>query len=298
MKSSLHCLPCFLQQTIKAASLSTDDTKLQKKILDEIALLLPDLDLEKSPPENSIPVYETIARLSGCADPFLALKDKSNLFALDLVEEIRFSIKKSDAPLFTAFLFSIAGNIIDYGSQQSFDAEQAIKECLTTPLAINDYKNLHQDLEQSSHILLLGDNAGEIVFDRLVIETIQASMPDKEIVYAVKENPIINDALLKDAEDCGITDLCTVISNGTNCPGTPLSTCSQDFQNIFENADLIISKGQGNYETLSEVTAPLYFLLTIKCPIVGSHIEQQGKIPVNKGDLVLMKAVENNMISS
>ncbi|MEN8256659.1 MAG: ARMT1-like domain-containing protein [Thermodesulfobacteriota bacterium] len=289
MKSSLPCLPCFLQQTIKAASLSTDDTNLQKEILNTIARLLPGLDLEKSPPENSIPVYETIARLSGCSDPFLSLKDQSNNFALGLMAEINKSITESPDPIFTAIIFSIAGNIIDYGSQQDFDAEQAIRKCLTSPLAINDYTKLRQDLEMSSRILYLGDNAGEIIFDRLVIETIQHLLPGKEITFVVKENPIINDALLKDAHDCGLTNLCRVISNGTGCPGTPLSSCPKEFQDIFADADLILSKGQGNYETLSEVTAPLYFLLTVKCPIVGSHIYQQSNISVNKGELVLMK---------
>lgn len=289
MKSSLHCLPCFLQQTIKAAHLSTPDQALQKKILDEIAVLLPCLDLEKTPPENSIPVYKTIARMSGCADPFGELKEKSNNFALSLLEDVEQAIAASKDPLNTALLFSIAGNIIDYGSQQDFDAASALTECLDTPLAINDYQALRQDLADSALLLYLGDNAGEIVFDSLVIKTLKNLFPALEIIFVVKENPIINDALMADAKKCGLPEICRVISNGTGCPGTPLADCSPEFQQLFKRADLIISKGQGNFETLSENRAPIYFLLTVKCPIVALHLQSQCQISFQKGDLVLMK---------
>ncbi len=291
MKSSLHCLPCFLQQTIKAAHLSTSNPALQKKILDEIAVLLPSLDLDKTPPENSIPVYQTIARMSGCADPFFDLKKTSNAFALSLVDDARKSIAASPDPLFTALLFSIAGNIIDYGSQQDFDAESALKRCLDTPLAINDYQNLRLDIEKSKMILYLGDNAGEIVFDSLVVETLKSLFPALEIIFVVKDRPIINDALMDDAEECDLPASCRVITNGTSCPGTPLADCSREFQELFSRADLIISKGQGNFETLSETAAPIYYLLTVKCPIVASHLHEQSTVQVDKGDLILMKGI-------
>ncbi len=292
MKSSLHCLPCFLQQTIKAAELSTPDPALQKRILDEIAALLPSLDLEKTPPENSIPVYQTIARLSGCADPFRDLKKKSNRFARNLVANARKAIAASGDPLHTALLFSIAGNIIDYGSQQDFDAAAALEKCLDTPLAINDYEALAAELSTSKLLLYLGDNAGEIVFDSLVVETLKELYPTLEIIFVVKERPIINDALMDDAEECGLTASCRVISNGTGCPGTPLADCTAEFRELFAEADLIISKGQGNFETLSQTPAPIYFLLTVKCPIVGLHLQEQSKSRIKKGELVLMKARE------
>ncbi len=296
MKSSLHCLPCFLQQTIKAASLSTSDHALQKKILDTIARLLPSLDLDKSPPENSIPVYETIARMSGCVDPFGDLKRKSNDFARSLVVDVKKPIAASSDPLHTALLFSIAGNIIDYGSQQDFDAESALKKCLDTPLAIDHYRELRQDLGKSKTLLYLGDNAGEIVFDSVVVENLRQLFPAMEIVFAVKGSAIINDALMDDATECGLPEICRVITNGTGCPGTPLTECSTEFQDIFAKADLIISKGQGNYETLSEARAAIYFLLTVKCPIVACHLHEQSRVQARKGDLILMKGVRNTII--
>ncbi|MDH3394130.1 MAG: ARMT1-like domain-containing protein, partial [Desulfobulbaceae bacterium] len=140
-------------------------------------------------------------------------------------------------------------------------------------------------------ILYLADNCGEIVFDSLLIE----QLGPQKITLAVKERPIINDALITDTASCGLNNLCTVISNGTDCPGTPLAQCSEEFQDCFHNADLIISKGQGNFETLSESNAPLYFLLTVKCPVVVDHVNMlAGKSTrVSMGEMILLKPAAN-----
>jgi hypothetical protein len=213
------------------------------------------------------------------------------------VDDVRKTVTANPDPLHAALLFSIAGNIIDYGSQQDFDAEAALATCLDTLLTINDYQKLRQDIERSKLLLYLGDNAGEIVFDSLVIETLKNMFPGLEIVYVVKASPIINDALMDDADSCGLPQLCRVITNGTGCPGTPLANCTPVFKKLFTRADLIISKGQGNYETLSETKAPVYFLLTVKCPIVGSHLQKQSTIAVSKGDMVLMRGAKNTMLN-
>lgn len=278
-------MPCFLRQTLYAARLSTSSIALQKEIMNSVSAILPELDFNISPPHNSIRVYSEIAALSGCTDPFAALKKVSNDFAMVLSTEARKTIGQAEDPLFSAIVFSIAGNIIDYGSQQHFDADKAVKECLSKKLTINDYALLKNDIEKAESILYLGDNAGEIVFDGLVIEQL-----DKKVVFAVKEGPIINDALREDAIACGLDTKCSVISNGTQCPGTPLDDCSEEFLDYFNSADIIISKGQGNFETLSELNRPIYFLLTVKCPIVGNHITELSGKEVKTGDMVLMKS--------
>lgn len=284
MKTALECMPCLLKQALYTARLSTSSPELQKKIIDNIAHILPDLDFSISPPQNSIRVYSEIASLSQCMDPFADLKKESNELALSLSTEARKNISLSRDPLFTAIIFSIAGNIIDYGSQQDFNAKKTIKNCLSQKLVINDYQLLKDDIKNGNTILYLGDNSGEIVFDSLVIEYL-----DNEVVFAVKESPIINDALLQDAIECGLDKKCTVISNGTNCPGTPLVDCSETFLEYFNKTDVIISKGQGNFETLSEVNRPVYFLLTVKCPIVGNHIMELSGKEVGTGEMILMK---------
>lgn len=285
MLSTLDCIPCFLKQALYAARLTGASPLVQKEILDRVALLLPSLDLSLTPPENSIAIYELISRITDCADPFFDLKQESNLLALGMRNKIREIIKETDHPLLTSIKFSIAGNIIDYGAHQNFDIRQTIDNCLAKKLAINDFDKLVNDLETAENILYLCDNSGEIVFDSLVVEELKT-----KVTFAVKEKPIINDALQEDALTCGLDKLGDIISNGTSCPGTPLRKCSTEFQRKFSKADLIISKGQGNFETLSEIAAPIYFLLTVKCPVIANHINDITGNDIVNGDMILLKS--------
>jgi damage-control phosphatase, subfamily I len=284
MKTALECMPCLLKQALYAARLSTSSSELQRKIMDNVAQILPDLDFSLSPPQNSTRVYSEIASLSQCMDPFADLKKESNELALSLSVEAKKAISLSNDQLLAAIIFSIAGNIIDYGSQQDFNTQKTIRNCLNQQLTINDYQFLKEDIKNANTILYLGDNSGEIVFDSLVIEHL-----DNDVIFAVKENPIINDALLQDAIECELDKKCRVISNGTSCPGTPLVDCSETFLEYFNKADVIISKGQGNFETLSEVNRPVYFLLTVKCTIVANHIMELSGKEVETGGMILMK---------
>ncbi len=285
MKTTLDCLPCFLKQTLQAARLATNDTILQKEILDQIATLLPRLDFELSPPENSILVYDTIAQISGCNDPFATIKEQSNQLGQSLTPQVQKNIDTALDPLYTACLYSVAGNIIDYGSIHEFDATGVINNCLDQHFSLNDYKQFQRELSQAKTLLYLGDNSGEIVFDTLVIKQLQKQFPKLKITFVVKERPIINDALMEDATNCGMVDLCNVIDNGTGCPGSPLEQCSSEFNAYYNEANIIISKGQGNFETLSEQKG-LYFLLICKCPVVGTHLQSLSGVDVQLGDLI------------
>ncbi|MFP3983985.1 MAG: damage-control phosphatase ARMT1 family protein [Desulfurivibrionaceae bacterium] len=285
MKTALECLPCLLRQALHGAGLATDSPDIQKSIMEQACRILSDLDFNLTPPENSIRIYEAIAGISGCKDPFIDLKNESNQLALSLRGMIKEEIERTPDPLLTAIRFSIAGNIIDYGSQQSFHPHSAIKDCLSRELAINDYQELQKDLREADSVLYLADNAGEIVLDRLVIEELEG-----RVTIAVKKEPIINDALLADAEVSGLDKICRVMDNGTSCPGTPLDLCSPELRDEFSAADIIISKGQGNFETLSEIRAPIYFLLTVKCPVVAEHIKELTGRRVENGEMVLLKS--------
>ena len=268
MKTTLDCLVCFYKQALYTARLSTTSEERQKEILARLGSLLPQLDLNLSPPENSIQVYNLIARLSNVVDPFATLKEQSNQQALQVKDMVRDKIAATADPLYSAIVFAIAGNVIDYGSHQEFDLDKTLADCLRRQPIVNDYHKLRADLEGAESILYLGDNCGELVFEGLLIEQLPG-----EVILAVKEKAIINDALMADALTCQLDKICRLISNGTGCPGTPLPGCSPEFQKAFAKADLIISKGQGNFETLShlERRPPLYFLLTIKCHIVADY---------------------------
>lgn len=285
MKTSPDCLACFLRQAQHTARLINSSRKDQQQLMDQVVTLINNFDLNTPPPVNSVAMYELLSRLSGVADPFAALKQQSNLLALAQRARVREIIRASQDPLLTAIIYAIAANIIDYGSHQHFDLQATLAGCLAKPLAINDYQALAKDLRQAENVLYLGDNCGEIVFDSLLMEQLPG-----QVTLALKERPIINDALPIDAAFCGL-EMSRVISNGTGCPGTPFELCSPEFQALFKKADLIISKGQGNFETLSECRRPIYFLFTVKCQVVARHAAALAGLstPLEINDPVLLK---------
>jgi uncharacterized protein with ATP-grasp and redox domains len=203
-------------------------------------------------------------------------------------------IQVADDPLRAAVRVAIAGNIIDYGALHSFDAAATMQECFDREFVLDDYPVLLEALQGKPKVLYLFDNCGEIVFDGLLIR--ELNKLGCQVTAAVRESPVINDATVEDAQACGLDKICSVISNGTRCPGTPLESCSEEFKEHFRTADLIISKGMGNFETLSEVSAPIFFLFTVKCSQVARHLtERQGFAPgflKGAGEMVLLRQLE------
>ncbi|MBU0730854.1 MAG: DUF89 family protein [Proteobacteria bacterium] len=287
MKPAADCFSCFRRQTEKTAILAGIEKNIFPFLLAEVEKIYKRFSSDLSPPEIAVHVYGLIAELSGNSDPYASLKMESTRQALNLMPFAQEKIKSAKDPLYASILHALAGNVIDYGSQHEFDIHQAFDTCLSNTPAINDYHGLKRDIHSARTILFLGDNCGEIVFDRLFIREMK-----KDVIFVVKEKPVINDATLSDARASGLESVCRVITNGTGCPGTPLAQCSEEFQQLFKDAELIISKGQGNFETLSEAKGPIYFLLTVKCNVVADHLMHLKKIPGTKirtGDMVIMK---------
>ena len=273
MKTSVDCLPCYLRQALQVARICSADIERQHAVLAAVAHLLPDLDLAQTPPANAIRIYTAIAGITGCSDPYLEVKKTSNEQALQVLPALREEVRQAENPLRAALRFATAGNIIDYGAAESFDIETAFASCRKTIPIIDHTDRFIEEvgkLQKHAKVLYLADNCGEIVYDLLVLECLAAYGLD--LTVAVKSGPIINDALLEDAMSCGIGEVAAIIVNGTACPGTPLPECSAEFLRNFQEADLVISKGQGNFETLSEVDRQICFFLTVKCPVVGRHI--------------------------
>ncbi len=278
MKTYLDCIPCFVQQALRVGRLSTEDEKEIKNILDNVGSLIKDIPMESSPPEIAMYVYSKIKKITGNPDPFR--KDKINHIkkAQKLYPHMKEILEESDDRLFTAVRLAIAGNIIDLGTAKTFNIEEDILKSLHQELTINDYQSFKKQIHNSKNILYLGDNSGEAVFDKLLIEEIK-----KPVTFVVREKPVINDITKQEALEIGIDKVAEVISSGTSAPGTVLSTCTDEFLEIFYNADMIISKGQGNYEALSEVDAPIFFLLKAKCHVIADNIG------VDEGSLLLME---------
>lgn len=277
MKTSVDCLACFMDQTLRVVRVSTTDESVHLEAARAVATLLPQMEMSLTPPENSVAVYSAIARITGCADPYLALKKASNDQALAMLPDLRREVEQGEAPLLAAIRLAIAGNIIDYGAMHSFDVDAALARARIIPFVIDESRQLLERvcrLPARSRVLYLADNCGEIVYDSLVIRYLVDL--GLAVTVAVKEGPIINDALVADALACGLDQYARIITNGTACPGTPLASCSVGFLHAFRDADLILAKGQGNFETLSEAVAEtdadIFFLLTVKCPVVGAHL--------------------------
>lgn len=233
-----------------------------------LGLLHSSMSYEDSPPWTCRCLHELVRRRSGVADPYVEMKRLYNGIALELLPELKAAVEASPDRFEAAARIAIAGNIIDPGVVKGLDEaklRQTLDQALHVPLAVNDLEALRAAAQNAKRILYLGDNCGEVVLDRLLLE----ELPLQRVTFAVRGRPTLNDALRQDAEEVGISRLVRVIDNGSDVPGTVLSHCNAEFRQEFESADLVISKGQGNYETLSEVEHPgLFFLLKAKCAVV------------------------------
>jgi len=256
----LDCYPCILNQTLSACrSLNIPDEQ-QKAVFDAALEILTHADPQKPPVELTADVHTVIKRITGIDDLYKKQKDISTQAALDLYDQMKEMVETSPDPFETAVRLSIAGNIIDFGVHDTFDLPAEIERVIEQPFAIDDLELLRDAVSKASHILYLGDNAGETVFDRLLIETM-----GRKVTYVVKSEPILNDALLEDARKAGIDAVAEIIASGVDSPGTVLSRANPAFLETFRGAELIISKGQGNFEALSDRDENIFFILQAKC---------------------------------
>jgi uncharacterized protein with ATP-grasp and redox domains len=281
MRTYLDCYPCFLRQALEAARMAGADEDRQYRILQEVLNELGRFKLTSTPPEMAYRIHQIVRQEMGGRDPYRQAKETSTRQALGLYPQLKALVAEADDPLKTAVRLSIAGNIIDLGLAQEYDLEKTIERVLTQPFAIDAYPAFQDGLTRVDGVLYLADNAGETVFDRVLIETL-----DKPVTYAVKGSPILNDATRQDALAAGLGPVTTLVDNGSNAPGTIIGLCSQEFRQLLAQAELIIAKGQANYESLSRTAAPIFFLLQAKCPVIAQNLAVPVKsIVLKQGDL-------------
>lgn len=267
MKTCLDCLPCFVRQTLDASRQVSDNPAFHEKALRDLFRDLADADWTGSPPVLAQKIHRRLRAETGVADPYLRQKRAHNEMALKLLPQLRKDVEASDDSLITAAHVAIAGNIIDLGAKNGLDESEvlhAIEHAAEEPLE-GDIDAFRKAVAEAKTILYLADNAGEIIFDRLLIEQFR---PER-ITLVVRGSPILNDALDEDARAAGLNEMVPIIGNGTDVPGTDIEQCNDEFRRHFETADLIISKGQGNFETLSENPRRIFFLFKVKCPMVA-----------------------------
>lgn len=278
MRTYLDCIPCLLRGALEQARLATDDELVHRDIINSVAALIPRFSFGMTPPEMTRFMHQIIADKCGPRDFFKAIKKQSNERALSLYPMLKEKVNQSTDRLLTALEIAIAGNIIDYGAKNMLNVDQEIHKLTQGDFGADkknvfDYAHFCEALNKVGTVLYLGDNAGETVFDRVLIEEF-AEM--KKVTYAVRGKPTINDALMEDAVASGLDKIVRVVSSGVDTPGTVLRYCSDEFLGIFRSAELIISKGQGNYEALSDIdggvtSGVVYFLFKVKCPVIARH---------------------------
>jgi uncharacterized protein with ATP-grasp and redox domains len=270
MRTHLECIPCFVRQALDALGQVCHDETQIDRVLKVVLVEIAGFDRTLSPPDMGRIIHAIVRQELGHADPYRAIKQRSTQEALRVMPLVRGRIERSERPFETAVRYAIAGNIMDY-ALASFWREDQLSDTLakaqSQPMDEGQVDALKQAMDQAETILWLADNAGETVFDRLFIERLSG----KRIIYAVKQSPVINDAIPQDAIEAGLAPWVELIDNGTDAPGTILSLCSSTFCDVFDHADVIIAKGQANFETLNEVDRNVYFLTQIKCAVIARH---------------------------
>jgi len=272
MKTYLDCIPCILRQSLEAARMVSTDPDMHEKTLRNALQWAREMDLNQSPPAIAQRFHRHLRGMTGVDDPYRQAKDELNRLALKLVRPFQARVKTDSDPLQMAVRLAIAGNIMDMGvigNLTEAEVRQTMEQALHAPF-FGELDKFRQAVADAKSILYLADNAGEIVFDRLLIE----QLPTERVTLAVRGAPIINDVTLIDAQTVGLDQMVEVIDNGSDAPGTILSDCSPEFRRRFAEADLIISKGQGNFETLSGEAGNIFFLFKVKCPMVANLVGQ------------------------
>lgn len=278
--SDYRCFFCFARAFERLLEKENLSPEVKKQFAGDMFALLNGVKNDLSVPALSRELHMLLKQYSNNPDPYKEVKKQSNDLVLAMYPELKAKVFCSVDQFDSALRLAIAGNIIDFGISNDFDLQATIEKVLNSDFAIDDSIELKQALLKAKTVLYLGDNCGEMVFDKLFIETIM----HPNLIYAVRGAPVINDATLEDAKNVGMDIVADIISNGYDAPSTILEQCSAEFLSVFKRADVIISKGQGNLEgLLGKTKKEVYFLLMVKCEVIADILN------VKKGDFVIKK---------
>ena len=279
MKTSLDCIPCFVRQAAEAieqtmpSGTTVGSTARQENMLRKILHDISLADWQGSPPLMAQRIHRIIRKELNWCDPYQTIKARMNSAAEQLLPRLRDAINDQPDAQEAVIRVAIGGNLLDAGAKLRIKVDELpehMSAIWTQPLQ-GDVQAFFKAAKEAQKIIYLTDNAGEIFFDRVLIEALEAQQAGRVTVY-VRGAPVINDAIRDDAIAAGITKLVPVFDNGSDAPGTLLDDCSEEFRAAFAQADMIIAKGQGNYESLSDSTRPVHFLFVVKCPVIAAQV--------------------------
>ena len=267
------CVECIINQAHRVTEAIRADEALGHSMVSRVEQLGTTFDFKKSPPEVASYVYEEMASLAGMDDLYEELKTHATQKAKSFVPHLQNVLQKSQDKLLTAIKIAVAGNVIDLAAEVSFDLHEEIEKIFETDFAVDDLNLLAASLQKAETLLYIGDNVGEHIFDHLCIQSLQKLYPKLEIYYMVRGNPIINDVTMKEAKEAGFDELCHLVDSGVNTPGFAYDVANVESQKLFDSADLVLTKGMGNYECLSPSPRKnLCYLLKVKCNVVANSL--------------------------
>ena len=284
----VDCVHCFIRQTLQAGRFISNDEELHKQILKEVmkSLLTSSWDVSTATMANKL--INIVKNLTHSSDPYYKVKKQYNQIAMAMYPYLNQLISETDDHLYTALKLAIAGNIIDFGAKERFDLRKTISTVLETPLRIDQYESFRKKIASTSSLVYLADNTGEIVFDKLLIETILEEHHIEDITFVVKEAPFLNDAMLEDAIEIGLDEISRLnfLEINSFSPEITNRGENQEFLTLLKTSDMVISKGQANYENFYNQEY-IFFLLMVKCPLVANHLGVPEGSTVLRGPTVI-----------
>jgi len=270
------CVSCIINQSAKVSDAINATPSLKNSLIATVENMSRNFSYNNNPPEIAADVYERMAQIANKTDLYDEVKTLSTTKALSFVPLLKEKLSGSKDKLLTATKIAVAGNVIDLAAAVEFDLQEELSQIFETDFAHNDFEKLQLSLSNAENVVLLGDNVGEHIFDYMFIETLKELYPNAAYSYFVRGNPIINDVTMKEAKEAAFESLCNLVDSGVNTPGFAYSRATLEAQELFDTADLVISKGMGNYECLSPSHRKnICFLLKVKCGVVANSLNRE-----------------------
>lgn len=289
MKVSAECMHCLVKRQAENIKKYPDEEK-KAEYLGKVLGIIANNAAEEPAPVLLSHIGRLHEEYFGKPFSFDELKKGYNAMMLEKEDEIREKISNAAAPLVLALRFAQIGNFIDFGAMDSVDDAKLLEfleQAETLPLSEDTYQKFTENLKTAKKLVYMTDNCGEIVLDKLLLETIAEKFPHVERTIIVRGEPVLNDATMEDALQVGIDSCGKVIPNGTNIAGTYIPWISAEAKAEMDGADLLIAKGQGNFESLHGCGLNIYYLFLCKCQWFMERfgLPQYSGVFINEKDL-------------
>ncbi|MBW6489444.1 ARMT1-like domain-containing protein [Sulfurimonas sp.] len=270
------CVGCIINQSVKVTNAIHASSSLADELISTVTKMSESFSYDDTPPEIASYVYEKMALIANKTDLYDEVKELSTKKALSFVPLLKKELSNSKDKLLTATKIAIAGNVIDLAAEVEFDLHEELEKIFHTDFAHDDFALFEEELNSAKSVLIVGDNVGEHIFDYMLIETLSELYPESKFYYMVRGNPIINDVTMKEAKEAGFEKICEVVDSGVNTPGFTYYRANDYSRELFDGADLVISKGMGNYECMSPShRSDICFLLKVKCVVVAASLQKE-----------------------